>query len=214
MSELAKAPGSARRLLDAAAELLVTEGYEALSMRRLASRVGLTQAAIYRHFANKAELVDRIVEEGYTGILALVEELGAELAGGRAEPPELLARGIRAYVGFALRNSGLFKAVLLQDIGPSRGAVDLLGPDPARRRTFAVLVSLVEAGIARGSFAPADPGVTARALWAAMFGLAARAAIEGAGKGREADAAMTAILEREIELLLGGLGTGAGKGKE
>jgi AcrR family transcriptional regulator len=189
--------GSSARILAAATELLVEEGYGALSMRRVAARVGLSQAAIYRHYRDKAALVGKIVAEGYSGLVELVEALDD-----RSRPPDLLlATGIRAYVDFATRSSSIFKAVLLQDIGPSGAAVDALSPAVAgRRRTFALLTELVRRGMDEGLFAPSDPELTAQAVWAAMFGLASRAAIEG-GSGHA-----TLVVDRQIEILLRGLG--------
>ena len=44
------------RLLDTAAELFAKRGYAGVSMRDIASAVGITQAAIYHHFSNKDAL--------------------------------------------------------------------------------------------------------------------------------------------------------------
>ncbi len=44
------------RLLDTAAELFAKHGYAGVSMRDIASEVGVTQAAIYHHFSNKDAL--------------------------------------------------------------------------------------------------------------------------------------------------------------
>ena len=116
----------------------------------------------------------------------------------------LLAAGIRAYVDFAGGNASLFKAVMLQDIGPSRERVDAFSPGVERRRkTFETLVGLLRRGVAEGVFEPCDAEVTAQAVWAAMFGLASRMAIEPGG---EAVAARRHdIVERQIEIILRGL---------
>ena len=52
-----------QRLLAAALELVEEEGVEALSMRRLAARVGVSATALYRHFADKDELLQHLVDE-------------------------------------------------------------------------------------------------------------------------------------------------------
>ena len=205
--------GSAARILSAASDLLAEEGYEALSMRKVAAKVGLSQAAIYRHYADKAELVAMIVEAGYSRLRSMVEGLDEEIA----DPEELIAEGIRAYVGFARESPRLFKAVLFQDIGPARGAVDAFSPGVARkRRTFELLSARLARGMASGAFSPADPEVTAQALWATMFGLAARFSIE-ADRGREdsspssaeakaeSERRMGEVMEREIEIVMRGL---------
>ena len=198
MESDAEEEGTATRILGAATELLVAEGYAALSMRKVAGRLGLSQAAIYRHYKDKAELVGRIVAEGYAGLVAIVEGLATK----SGRPETVLAEGIRAYVAFATNHASIFKAVLLQDIGQAQAGVDALSPGVARRRrTFAFLADFLEEGMKKGIFAKADPEITAQALWAAMFGLASRAAIEG-GKGKHR---LDAVIERQIEIVLRGL---------
>ena len=192
--------GTAERMLDAASDLLVTGGYEALSMRKVAAMVGLSQAAIYRHYADKAELVGAIVERGYGLLRASIEGLDD----GKSNPAGQLAIGIRGYVEFATENSRLFKAVLLQGIGPSQERVNALSPGVARqRRTFAVLAGLMARGMAEGFFAAGDPEITAQAVWAAMFGLAVRLVLEpGDDEGAERK---RLVIDRQIEIILHGL---------
>jgi AcrR family transcriptional regulator len=190
--------GTAARILAAATELLVAEGYAALSMRKVAGRLGLSQAAIYRHYKDKAELVGRIVAGGYSELVGIVEGLATKTG----RPETILAEGIRDYVGFATKHASIFKAVLLQDIGRAQTEVNALSAGVARRRrTFGLLADFLEAGMKKGVFAKADPEITAQALWTAMFGLASRAALEG-GKGRRR---LDAVLERQIEIILRGL---------
>jgi TetR/AcrR family tetracycline transcriptional repressor len=55
-------PLSRRRILEAAVSLVDAEGLEALSMRRLPSPLGCEAMALYRHFPNKAAIVDGIIE--------------------------------------------------------------------------------------------------------------------------------------------------------
>ena len=191
---------SAVRILEAATAMLVESGYAGLSMRKLGLKVGLSQAAIYRHYRDKADLVGQIIESGYRRLLATLEAIPIPAT----DPAALLAAGIRAYVGFALDSPDLFKAVLLQDLGPASKAIEAFSPGVSRqRRTFASLTAQISAGVEAGVFAPCDHELTAQALWTAMFGLAARLAMEGKGEGRQA------LIDRSIELMLTGLGVHA-----
>lgn len=199
--------GSAVRILEAATAMLVESGYEGLSMRKLGARVGLSQAAIYRHYRDKADLVGKIIESGYRRLLAKIEALPAL----GSDPAAELAAGIRAYVDFALDSPDLFKAVLLQDLGPAKGAIEAFTPGVSRRRrTFALLTAQIGRGVEAGLFAPCDLELTAQALWSAMFGLAARMAMEGDGPPES----RRAVIERSIELLLSGLAAGPGSREE
>lgn len=52
-----------RAILDATEALLVEDGFEAFSMRRLAERCGYTAPTIYHYFGDKQTLIDELVEE-------------------------------------------------------------------------------------------------------------------------------------------------------
>jgi AcrR family transcriptional regulator len=198
MTTVEESGGTASRILAEATRILVEEGYPALSMRKLGALLGLSQAAIYRHYRDKAELVGAVVSQGYAGLLRLVEGLEAD----QGPPEEVLARSIRAYIAFATANASLFKAVLLQDIGIARASVDTLAQGVSRsRRTLGALAAFLQRGMESGAFLRADPELSAQAVWAAMFGLAARAAIEADKEG----GLRPELVERQIEILLRGL---------
>ena len=50
------------RILEAALELFAQNGYLGTSMNDIAARLGFTKAALYKHYASKQEILDRIVE--------------------------------------------------------------------------------------------------------------------------------------------------------
>jgi AcrR family transcriptional regulator len=55
----------ARAILDAARELFVVEGYQHVSIRRIAERIEYSPAAIYRYFSSKDDLCLALAEEGF-----------------------------------------------------------------------------------------------------------------------------------------------------
>ena len=50
------------RILETALELFARNGYLGTSMSDIAARLGLTKAALYKHYAGKQEILERIVE--------------------------------------------------------------------------------------------------------------------------------------------------------
>jgi AcrR family transcriptional regulator len=54
--------GTRERILDIATELFIEHGYDGTSLRQIAEEVGVTKAALYYHFASKAELVAALLE--------------------------------------------------------------------------------------------------------------------------------------------------------
>ena len=56
-------PGDTKeRILETALELFAQSGYLGTSMNDIAGRLGITKAALYKHYASKQEILDRIVE--------------------------------------------------------------------------------------------------------------------------------------------------------
>ncbi|MFC6646384.1 TetR/AcrR family transcriptional regulator [Granulicella cerasi] len=55
-----------QRIIRAASEIFVSEGYDHLSMRRVAELAGCSQMAAYRHFANKEALTQHLCAQLYT----------------------------------------------------------------------------------------------------------------------------------------------------
>src|SRR6476620_8812380 len=54
-----------RSILDAARELFVTEGYENVSIRKIAERIEYSPAAIYGYFPSKDDIFFALAEEGF-----------------------------------------------------------------------------------------------------------------------------------------------------
>lgn len=54
--------GTRQRIIDVAMDLFIEQGYEGTSLRQIAEQVGVTKAALYYHFASKAELAAALLE--------------------------------------------------------------------------------------------------------------------------------------------------------
>ncbi|QFT57939.1 DNA-binding transcriptional repressor AcrR [Sulfitobacter sp. THAF37] len=92
-------------LLAEALKLIAERGGPVFSMRELASAVGVTHASAYRHFSDKAALLDALTAEGFRILAACQEE---ELEGSSDDPLERLNVLGSAYLRFALENKGFF----------------------------------------------------------------------------------------------------------
>ncbi|MFI8387602.1 TetR/AcrR family transcriptional regulator [Streptomyces sp. NPDC085540] len=94
----------ARQIMAAARELLDAEGPDALSMRRIAERVGIRAPSLYKHFPDKAAVEAGLQVQGMT---RLAEELEAAEAEIGVEPPLLVLA--RAYRRHALASPHLYR---------------------------------------------------------------------------------------------------------
>src|SRR5438128_1831380 len=89
-----------QQILDAARALLVREGYDSLSMRRVAERIDYSPTAIYLHFKDKQELVFSLCEESFAKLVHELETLADEYP----DPLVRLRKGMERYVAFGLKN--------------------------------------------------------------------------------------------------------------
>ncbi|MFZ5572452.1 MAG: TetR/AcrR family transcriptional regulator [Thermodesulfobacteriota bacterium] len=85
-------------ILDNALEIIVQEGFDALTMRRLAGRIGMTAPNIYNYFSGKHEIYISIVIRGFE---MLYQDLSAAHAS-RDDGREQIREMIRTYLRFGM----------------------------------------------------------------------------------------------------------------
>ena len=95
-----------RALLEAARRILEAEGPTALSLRAVAREAGVSPAAPYHHFKDKAELLDAVAEQGWEMLDKRMAEAKLE-----AEPRDKLNSLGIAYVCFARENPALYRVM-------------------------------------------------------------------------------------------------------
>ncbi len=91
------------QLVEVAAELLATEGPDAVTTRSVALAAGVQAPTIYRLFGDKSGLLDAVVEHGFASYVA-GKHLDAD-----ADPVGSLRAGWELHVGFGLANPELFR---------------------------------------------------------------------------------------------------------
>ncbi len=101
--------GLRERLVEAAGKIFLEEGYENLSMRRVAQEVGCSQMAVYRYFTNKEALIQHLCAELYLRF-ALRMEKEMQIAD---SPWEKLRIFIAALIRFAVQYPDHYSLVFL-----------------------------------------------------------------------------------------------------
>ncbi|MGE0326725.1 MAG: TetR/AcrR family transcriptional regulator [Polyangiaceae bacterium] len=140
--------GSLREaLLDAGVELVSEAGADAVSLRELARRAGVSSAAPYRHFPDKDALLRGIAARGYQRFDQALGKVAKQSAD--SSPLEAVQQLGVAYVRFAARNPNLFR-LIFSPVAQASGLDPEL--DEACRQSAAhlprSLARLHEAGIA------------------------------------------------------------------
>jgi AcrR family transcriptional regulator len=150
-------------ILDAVRDLMAEGGIEAISMRAVADRVGVTATALYHYFQNKQDLVDRVVRGAF-------ERFGAELEdAARREPLGSMARVAalgEAYLRFAVENETYFRVIFRIDVKDPPAMEDLPGGGG-----YPLLRQCVTDAMASGAMRPADPDLVAHYLWMLVHGI-------------------------------------------
>ncbi|HWJ54839.1 MAG TPA: helix-turn-helix domain-containing protein, partial [Vicinamibacterales bacterium] len=83
-----------QQILDAARELFVRDGFDAVSMRRIAARIEYSPTAIYLHFPDKQSILTALCDETF-------EKLSMRLAthfARNTDPMTRLRDGLQLYV--------------------------------------------------------------------------------------------------------------------
>jgi AcrR family transcriptional regulator len=138
-----------RALIQAGRQVLVERGVDALGLREVARRAEVSPAAPYHHFANKAELVRAIVEDGFE---TFTQALRAGAAARGASAIERLSGMGLAYVQFAVANPDLFRLLFrpeLRDTGGNTASAEAMAK--AGLSAYHTFLDCVEATIEEGS---------------------------------------------------------------
>lgn len=148
-------------LIAAAVELIREEGESALTLRQVARRAGVSHAAPYRHFKDRAALVSAVASEGFRRLATALQEAAVDLPPG---PKSLTALGV-AYVQFALDHPGHFRVMFSSEARSEETAT-------SSRGAFAQLSQVLEAGQAAQLFRPDKTETKTLTAWCLVHGLA------------------------------------------
>lgn len=157
------------KILDAARDLFVSEGYEAVSMRKIADRIEYSPTAIYLHFKDKEAVMRELCDLDF---LALAQEF-AEIAR-IADPLERLHATGMAYARFALEHPNHYRLMFMTP-HPPHGEDDeaLIRKGNPEEDAYAFLKGTIAEGVAAGRFRPGveDAELLAQIMWAGMHGV-------------------------------------------
>lgn len=148
-------------------ELIREKGCESFSLRQLSTRVGVSQAAIYRHFADKDALFAELASQALLELMAIVNEAMQEAKCVQ----EKLRLACSAYLAYAVENPEKYRLMFgatIQNRDAYPGLVD------AGEQALALLLSFIQEGRAVGEFSlsSASCELMASSCWASLHGYA------------------------------------------
>ena len=164
-----------RALVEEALRTIDTHGVEALTLRTVGERLGVSRTALYRHFSDKQALLAAVGREGFRLLRLALLEAWEQHGRGRAG---FEAMGL-AYVRFAVANPSHYRVMFgrfIESCEKDREFID------EAKGAFQVLVDAVvelqQAGLARTD----DPLLMSRMIWGLVHGIA-MLAIDGQLRG-------------------------------
>lgn len=153
-----------QEILDAARTLFIEEGYERVSMRKVAERIEYSPTTIYLHFKDKAELFQAVCEETFAQLTRKLEAIAKK----DGDPLEKVREGLRTYARFALKHKEHYTVAFLLPRNPVYPF-----EDSTAEQAFQILRDAVTGCVQAKCFRPVEIEPTAQALWAATHGVVA-----------------------------------------
>jgi len=157
------------KILDAARELFVNEGYEGVSMRKVAEMIEYSPTAIYVHFADKEELFRELCHQDYARLAQVFQSSVMS-----NEPIERLKQIGAIYIDFGVRHPNHYKFMFMTPHPPHE-------PDELDREmmgnpemdAYAFLKWAVQQAIDAGCFREElrDAEIVSQTLWASVHGV-------------------------------------------
>ena len=189
-----------RTILDAARELFVAEGYQNVSIRKVAEKAEYSPASLYGYFPSKDDLFFALAEEGFR---KLFEFTNAELVARSDDPIEALRDGFLRYYRFSRQHREYFELMFVDRTVPS------IARDWQRfafvNEMIDEICTTVRRAVDAGQFPPStDPHAAFHVLWGAVHGPAVLALCARCAPDEDPDL----LVEDTLEVALAGLRAG------
>lgn len=95
------------RILEASLDIVKEEGWQSLSMRKIADRIEYTAPIIYEYFANKDAILNELTRQGFVKLAREMDEASKAFS----DPPAQLEAMWLAYWNFAFANKELYQVM-------------------------------------------------------------------------------------------------------
>lgn len=155
-------------VVEAAHKIVVTEGHEALSLRRLAQDLGVTAPALYVHVEDKEALLKAIVREDLAKLIELYEAIDDP------DPVQRLRRLSRHYVAWVREHPELYRVLLMfpPELFRRQHFDPVSEPRSFGSRLFHKRAEAVADAINSGSLRDDDPYLLNLTMFCAVIGVA------------------------------------------
>jgi AcrR family transcriptional regulator len=160
------------KILDAARNLFIQHGYEAVSMRKIAEAIEYSPTAIYVHFKDKQELMLALCRCDFGGFSAECIKLATI-----EDPIERICQLGLTYIRFAVEHPNHYRLMFMTSYnveGPQPTQEDLERKKDPTTSAYALVKQAVEEAINAGRFRPelTDSELLVQVIWGGVHGIA------------------------------------------
>ena len=99
-------------IIDAAKKIIISEGFENLTIRAIAEGISVTQGALYRHFKSKHEIVSLLIDDVEGSLLTVIEKPARSSEG----PIEKLKKIFFSHISNAEQRKGMTLIVINESL--------------------------------------------------------------------------------------------------
>jgi AcrR family transcriptional regulator len=166
------------KILDAARELFVAEGFEGVSMRKVAEKIEYSPTAIYVHFADKEELFRELCHQDYARLAEVFQSSAMS-----TDPIERLKQIAAIYIDFGARYPNHYKFMFMTPHPPQEpDEVDREVMGNPEMDAYAFLKWAVQQALDAGCFRQElnDTELISQTLWASVHGIISLQIAKGA----------------------------------
>jgi len=157
-------------ILDAARDLFIKEGYESLSMRRIAEKIEYSPTTIYLYFRDKDDLIRQVCQETFSMLIQTLKSLHLDFG----NPVEGLREAGYAYIRFGLEHPDHYRAAFMMphcNADPSKWPTPEEIENSAGMQCYHSVRMRVAECIRLGLFKPVDVEAASQAIWANVHGI-------------------------------------------
>ncbi len=155
-----------QEILEAARELFAEEGYEHVSMRKIADKIEYSPTTIYLYFKDKDDLLQQICEETFGRLIQRIQRAVQSADG----PIEGLRAGCRAYIEFGVAFPHHYRMVFLHPAYSEREDLEHF-ENSKGGQAFQLLEQAIQDCISAGALRKTAVRETATSFWAMLHGI-------------------------------------------
>jgi len=151
-------------LIKAGVDILAKDGVSGLSLRKVASKAGVSHSAPYSHFADKQALIAAISTEGFRQLYERVNAVAEEF---KTKPSRQLVEVAWAYVQFAMDDRDRFKVMFSGILEKEREYPEFVAE---AQKNFQLVKMIVETNQAAGVLRSGPSDLVALSAWGTIHG--------------------------------------------